>query len=151
MAFVLAWPPRLAVGYWPGDVPKAVLASARELSIDADRASKSFPRAARLTESKQYRQVFSAAKRQGDRYFTILSVPNDQGHARIGMAVSRRVLPRAVDRHRVKRLIRESFRQQRADLTATDIVVLVKAPVQQASNLDLLEALARHWQRLRQV
>lgn len=147
MASVLAWPPRPAAECCPDAVPRVVSASVRELSTDAERASKSYTRAARLTDPKQYKQVFAGAERRGDRYFTILSIPNALDQARIGMAVPRRSTPRAVDRNRIKRLIRESFRQQHADMAARDIVVLVKAPAQHAGNAELLEALARHWRR----
>lgn len=48
--------------------------------------------------------------------------PTDAGHARLGLIVGKRLLRRAVDRNRTKRLIRESFRR-RTDLPAMDIVV----------------------------
>ena len=50
--------------------------------------------------------------------------PTDAEHARLGLIVGKRLLRRAVDRNRAKRLLRESFRQ-RADLPAMDIVVRV--------------------------
>ena len=50
--------------------------------------------------------------------------PTDAGQARLGLIVGKRLLRRAVDRNRTKRLIRESFRQ-RGDLPAMDIVVRV--------------------------
>lgn len=148
MASVLAWPPRPAAGCCHVAVPRAVFAFARDLSTSVEHASSRFTRASRLTQPTQYKQVFAGARRRGDRYFTILSIPNAHEQARLGMAVSRRNMPRAVDRNRIKRLIRESFRQHRADLSARDIVVLAKAPARHASNTELLEALSRHWQRL---
>jgi ribonuclease P protein component len=111
-------------------------------------AGRRFTRSARLTDAKQYRQVFAGAERRGDRYFTVLSIANDAGEARLGMAVPRRQLPRAVDRNRLKRLIRESFRHHRATMASRDIVVLVKADAQRAGNAELTSALARHWRRL---
>lgn len=50
--------------------------------------------------------------------------PADGGRARLGLIVGKRVVRRAVDRNRAKRLIRESFRQ-REGLPAMDIVVRV--------------------------
>lgn len=67
------------------------------------------------------------------------------------MAVAKRSTPKSVDRNRIKRLIRESFRHHQATMEARDIVVLVKAPAQHASNAELLEALARHWRRFSQT
>jgi ribonuclease P protein component len=53
-----------------------------------------------------------------------------------------------VDRNRIKRLVRESFRQYRSELAALDIVVLVKPGIEQADNRALLQALRKHWLRL---
>lgn len=123
-------------------------ASAHNVPTAGSLRDRRFTRAARLTEGKQYQQVFAKGKRRGDRYFTILTTPNSAGTARLGMAVARRQLPRAVDRNRLKRLIRESFRQHRAELAAYDIVVLVRAEAGRADNSQLHAALARHWRRL---
>ena len=73
---------------------------------------------------------------------------SDRDTARLGLAVAKKRLKRAVDRNRIKRLIRESFRQHRAILGGLDIVVLVKAGIEQADNRALLRALQRHWRHL---
>lgn len=46
--------------------------------------------------------------------------------ARLGLAITKKKLKRAVDRNRIKRLIRESFRHNYADINLVDIVVIVK-------------------------
>lgn len=125
-----------------------MLASARDLPTGGPLADRRFTRSARLTEATQYKRVFAGAARRGDRYFTMLSAPNDVGQPRLGLAVARRSAPRAVDRNRLKRLIRESFRHHRQDMPALDIVVLVKPDARHADNQDLADALARHWRRL---
>ena len=50
-------------------------------------------------------------------------VPNQRGHARLGIVVGRKAFPRAVDRNRFKRLVREQFRKVFARLQPLDIVV----------------------------
>ena len=52
--------------------------------------------------------------------------PSDSDVARLGLIVGKKVLRRAVDRNRAKRMIRESFRRQRR-LPAVDIVVRLMA------------------------
>ena len=74
--------------------------------------------------------------------------PSARDSARLGLAVAKKHLKRAVDRNRIKRLVRESFRQQRDLLEGLDIVVLVKPGIETADNRTLLDALDRHWQRL---
>ena len=43
--------------------------------------------------------------------------------ARLGLVVGKKQLKRAIDRNRVKRIIREQFRLARASLPAVDLVV----------------------------
>jgi len=57
------------------------------------------------------------------RYFTLFVRPNGLSLARIGIITSKRVAPRAVDRNRAKRLVREVFRKLRQRLEGVDVVV----------------------------
>ncbi len=43
--------------------------------------------------------------------------------ARLGLVVGKKQLKRSVDRNKVKRVVREQFRQRRADLPAYDLIV----------------------------
>ena len=56
-----------------------------------------------------------------------MACPNARGHARLGMVVAKRQLPRAVDRNRIKRCARASFRLLLPELPACDFVVRVLA------------------------
>jgi len=58
--------------------------------------------------------------------------------ARLGLVVGKRVLRRAVDRNRARRVLRETFRTQREELPEMDIVVQVIGP---ASNDEMSAAL----------
>ena len=107
-----------------------------------------FPGSARLRQAPEFKRVFAKGRRQHDGFFTLVVLANDLGQARIGLTVSRRAARLAVQRNRIKRLIRESFRQQRIDLPAVDIVIMAKHSVVEADNQKLLRSLAKHWRRL---
>lgn len=63
------------------------------------------------------------------RYFLAYRRINGQIYARLGMMVPKRLLGRAVDRNRVKRLVRERFRRAQEAIGGHDwLVRLVKAP-----------------------
>lgn len=85
-----------------------------------------FRRAYRLLTQAQYARVFGGARRLGRRNLTVLVRANTVGFARLGLAVSRKSARRAVDRNRIKRIARESFRQAHATLPAVDIVLITR-------------------------
>jgi len=107
-----------------------------------------FPRTARLLNGAQYAHVFKDNKRSADRFFTLLFVKNASSPGRLGMAVSKKCAKRAVDRNRLKRLARESFRQHKHSVAGFDIVLLARPPSVAASNSSLLQSLQSHWNRI---
>ncbi len=107
-----------------------------------------FPRSYRLTRRREFAQVFARARRLGGEAFTVLAIDNDCGHPRLGMAIARRRLPRAVARNRVKRLIRETFREQAGEMRAVDIVVLARDAAARLPAASLRRELEGHWRAL---
>ena len=69
--------------------------------------------------------------------------------ARLGLAVSRKVDPRAVVRNRIKRVARESFRLERPRLPPGDCVLVAQRAAAAATPAELRADLARLWQKLR--
>lgn len=69
-------------------------------------------------------------------------------HARLGLAISKRSLKLAVQRNRIKRLTRESFRQAFSTLPAVDIVIMSQPELASMDNAAILQQLEVSWQRL---
>jgi ribonuclease P protein component len=65
-----------------------------------------------------------AVRRQG---FSLVLRANAFGIPRLGLIVPKRVFPRAVDRNRMKRVLRELFRSRQALLGSRDILIRVTA------------------------
>lgn len=106
-----------------------------------------FPPDQRLHAPAEFGRVFAEPARSTDRFFTVLARPSGRPVARLGLTVSRRVAKRAVDRNKLKRLARESFRQQRA-LPPWDFVVLARAGAALAARPELRASLDRHFEQL---
>jgi ribonuclease P protein component len=108
-----------------------------------------FPRQSRLLKPQEFKRIFQATDcKSVDQYLTVLARRNSLSHPRLGLAISKRVIKTAVGRNRIKRLVRESFRQKQAGLQALDIVVLCRNGAVDASNEVLFAALDKHWHRL---
>ena len=86
----------------------------------------SFARELRLLSADEYQTVFKKAKRFGNRCFTLLARKNDVGHPRLGLAISKKCARKAVDRNRIKRNFRESFRLHQHQLPSVDIIAMCK-------------------------
>lgn len=71
--------------------------------------------------------------------------------ARLGLAISRKCARHATARNRIKRLVRESFRQVREALPAVDIVVMCRPAATGLTGAEINAALERHWQRIVQL
>ena len=86
----------------------------------------SFRPAHRLRLPREFAAVYDAKVRESRGPLTVYALPNELGHPRLGMSVSRKV-GNAVRRNRIRRLIRESFRLLRHDLPkGYDLVVVVR-------------------------
>jgi ribonuclease P protein component len=71
----------------------------------------------------------------------------DADSARLGLAVSRKVDPRAVGRNRIKRILRDAFRRRRAELPSGAYVVVARPAARTTDATALRAALSGLLQR----
>ena len=107
-----------------------------------------FPPGARLRSPREFEAVLAAGRRLNEKWLTAATRANAMDHARLGLAISARAVPRATDRNRIKRQARESFRACRSRLPALDIVMLARTGAGAAPPPELRAALDRLWDKL---
>ncbi len=83
-----------------------------------------------------------------DELFSVFAIANNLPHGRIGLAVSKKVSLRAVDRNRIKRHVRESFRSCQENLAGLDVVVMANPAARQSAPQALRDSLNQHWERI---
>jgi ribonuclease P protein component len=115
---------------------------------------KSLTRNHRLIGKKEFQSIFAEANKVSQKHLLVLYKPNKKAHARLGIMVGKRHAPLAVERNQIKRVIRESFRINQAELQGLDIIVIAR---QQCDSLDktqlrigidkLWQKLITHWQK----
>lgn len=102
----------------------------------------------RLRTRAQFDRVFREGVRAEGRLFLLVVARNGQPHDRLGLTVSRR-LGGAVTRNRVKRWLREAFRQgERRAASGVDLVVVAKV---ESANAGLAELARELGERLRRL
>ena len=108
-----------------------------------------FPTDHRLLEAADFSRVFDAAEhRASHKHLLMLAVTNELGFHRLGLVIAKKNVRLAVQRNRVKRLIRESFRHLPAPRTGLDVVVLARRGIDQLDNASLSTILRQQWQKL---
>jgi ribonuclease P protein component len=112
---------------------------------------KRFTQSSRLADAASFSRVFKKAERSRDKMFTVLCRANEDREARLGLAIAKKHCRLATGRNRLKRVVRESFRQHKGELAGLDIVVLNRPAAAQANNDLLFECLEKHWQTCRNV
>ncbi|MCZ6620257.1 MAG: ribonuclease P protein component [Gammaproteobacteria bacterium] len=92
-----------------------------------------FPPSVRLTHSRDFNRVFRRADiRNRHGALRIAAAANRMMSPRMGLVVPKRTIRKAVERNRIKRVLREEFRKRRLALPAFDIVIHVMARVDNA-------------------
>jgi ribonuclease P protein component len=85
-------------------------------------------RAGRLSRSAEFDRVYRHGRSVANRYLVLYAFPRgDDAEARIGLSVGRRV-GGAVERNRIKRLLREGFRAHSPRLPRGHDLVAVARP-----------------------
>jgi ribonuclease P protein component len=95
------------------DSPSSIVTSAQFTAVN------------RLLCKNDFDRVINA-ENIADKYIKIFFIRNGNGNARLGIVASKKILPRAVDRNRFKRVIREAFRQHNIKSKNLDMVVMVR-------------------------
>lgn len=108
-----------------------------------------FPKALRLLTSKDYQAVFERSRRSRKKSihrpgFRLVVCPQLTDSPRLGFIISKKNVAKAVERNRIKRVIRESFRQNQHQLHHDVIVIANKgASIQRAE--DIRTSMTESW------
>jgi ribonuclease P protein component len=97
----------------------------------------------RLSRSADFERVYRQGRSQANRYLVLYTFPRGgDDEPRLGLSVSRKV-GGAVDRNRVKRLLREAFAARREGLPpGHDVVVVARPDVRELAEREGLAGVA---------
>lgn len=112
-------------------------------------AKHTYPRELRLLTPADFQNVFdNPPVKAVTREVTVLAKPNHLSCPRLGITVSKKRARLAVERNRIKRVMRESFRIEQHKLTGFDIIVIAKPGITNLDNAALRELMNYLWRKL---
>jgi ribonuclease P protein component len=106
------------------------------------------PARLRLRRKRDFDAAYARGRRIGDGFFAVTATLNQTGAPRLGLAVAVRAAGGAVERNRLRRIIRESFRLHQREIPALDLVVSVRARARDAPGAALRASLAGLWKKV---
>ena len=94
-----------------------------------------------LKKNRDFQSIYKKGKSQANRYLVMYLSENSIGRNRVGISVSKKV-GNSVIRHRLTRLVRESYRlHENMFNSGLDIVVIVRITAKDAGYHDIESAL----------
>ena len=101
-----------------------------------------------IRRASEFDAVFNRGKRLPLFCFSLSFVSTSLGYPRLGLVVGKKHCPRAVDRNRIKRLVREQFRLRQHALGSIDVVVLLRSSTQAVTDQERCEWLEKLFSQL---
>ena len=111
--------------------------------------SQKFPFSKRLHRPDEFERVLRN-KAITDKWLALHSTENTIGCNRLGIIVSKRVVAKSVARNRIKRAIREVFRQSSlVEINTFDIVVRLRRNLREEETMEFRRSLSRLLMKVR--
>ena len=80
----------------------------------------------RLSGPAAFEALFRSGRRREGAYLQLVYAPAGTPPGKVGFVLARKALPRAVDRNRVRRMMRERIHAARPAIEAYDLIVRLK-------------------------
>ncbi|MBK4988584.1 MULTISPECIES: ribonuclease P protein component [Pseudomonas] len=111
--------------------------------------SQDFSREKRLLTPRHFKAVFdSPTGKVPGKNLLILARENGLDHPRLGLVIGKKSVKLAVQRNRLKRLMRDSFRLNQQTLAGLDIVIVARKGLGEVENPELHQHFGKLWKRL---
>jgi ribonuclease P protein component len=108
------------------------------------------PAQRRLRRKVDFDAVYARGRRTGGDFFVVVARANATDGPRLGLAVATKVAGNSVQRNRIRRLIRESFRLRQHELPAWDLVVSARPRARGVASAELRASLDALWDKVKE-
>ena len=111
--------------------------------------SQDFSRDKRLLTPRHFKAVFdSPTGKVPGKNLLILARENGLDHPRLGLVIGKKSVKLSVQRNRLKRLMRDSFRLNQQAIAGLDVVIVARKGLGEVENPELHQHFGKLWKRL---
>ena len=108
-----------------------------------------FEKSLRLLNASEYQAVFDeSCLKVSTAELLFLARKNNLGRGRLGLVIAKKNVKLSVQRNRVKRVVRETFRLNQHKLKGIDVIVLARRGLGDIDNKQLHETCNQLWYQL---
>ena len=104
-----------------------------------DARAEGFSRRHRFTVQGSFGAVLRNSRKLRSPHAVLHVTPGIPGFSRLGVALTRRLIPASVDRNAMKRALREMFRRHPVKKAGLDLVVMFRSPLVAAQRRDVVD------------
>lgn len=108
-----------------------------------------YAKSQRIADRADIQRIFSTKKSVGARGISVFYLKKSVSDvARIAIIVSKKSAKLAVQRNRIRRIVRESFRHSQHRLVGCDIIVLIRQAAEALTNQQLRQLTDEQWKKI---
>ena len=102
-----------------------------------------------LSNKISFDRVISSGKKATDSFFLVSYLSKENQVGRIGISIPKRIVGRATERNKIKRVVREAFVQSLRPFPVDIIAVYKDKPAQKRSVKIVRESIQKHFDRIK--
>jgi ribonuclease P protein component len=107
-----------------------------------------FGKSLHLTQNAEIQIVCRKGRKLSSPFCAVYTLKNNLSNPRLCVSISKKQVPKAVARHGIKRIVRESFRLHQHELPQKDIVVISYKSLRDMDKKTIREKIDQQWPRL---
>lgn len=86
--------------------------------------SEDFPKRYKIRNTNLFNNLFNTGRRTRLKYVTIIIARNNLCYPRLGISITKKSMPKAVERNKLKRIFREFFRKNKELIGSSDLLII---------------------------
>ncbi len=103
----------------------------------------------RLKEKAQISNVFNNSKKIKTPFYSLLFCENNLSFPRLAIVIKKAFVAKSVQRNKIKRIVKESFRLNQHQIPSNDIIFYAYTNINKLTSKELRQWLEKSWHQIK--